>query len=209
MAILHKTTLTPTKMELLSGWLPSRPWYQGTGAAPEVVKAGAFRLDDPAGEVGIEFYVGRCGEVAYHAPMTYRAAPLDGAEDALIGTMEHGVLGRRWVYDATRDPVFADRVAALLRGDAGPASGSVSDAPDPTVLVSPLDGAAGAAEGFTASDDADGTIVRIGAMAVRVHRVLVPVAGEAVSPGQVSATWRLPGDTQARGIFLSAGPAPS
>jgi len=36
-------------------------------------------------------------------PLTYRGAPLDGAEDALVGTTEHGVLGRRWVYDGTRE----------------------------------------------------------------------------------------------------------
>jgi hypothetical protein len=33
------------------------------------------------------------------AQQTYvdRGAPLDGADQALIGTSEHGVLGRRWV----------------------------------------------------------------------------------------------------------------
>ena len=55
MSIIHRTTLTPTKMELLSGWLPARPWYVGMAGAADPVKAGGFRLDDPAGEVGIEF----------------------------------------------------------------------------------------------------------------------------------------------------------
>ncbi|HEY1703136.1 MAG TPA: hypothetical protein VGG75_25830 [Trebonia sp.] len=44
MAIIYRTTLTPTKLELLTLWLPSRPWYQGQ--APDLVKAGGFRLDD-------------------------------------------------------------------------------------------------------------------------------------------------------------------
>ncbi|MGV9241800.1 maltokinase N-terminal cap-like domain-containing protein, partial [Streptomyces nigra] len=56
MAIIHRTTLTPTKLELLASWLPSRPWYAGSGA-PRPEKAGGFRLDDPKGEVGIEFMV--------------------------------------------------------------------------------------------------------------------------------------------------------
>ena len=42
----------------------------------------------------------------YVVPMTYRGAPLAGADEALIGTSEHGVLGRRWIYDgaATLSP---------------------------------------------------------------------------------------------------------
>ena len=49
--------MTPGKLELLAAWLPARPWYLGTGHEPELAKAGGFRLDDPQGEVGIEFMV--------------------------------------------------------------------------------------------------------------------------------------------------------
>jgi hypothetical protein len=55
MAVIHHTTLTPGKLELLSAWLPSQPWYRDAGRAPELDRAGGFRLDDPAGEVGLEF----------------------------------------------------------------------------------------------------------------------------------------------------------
>ncbi len=55
MAIIHKTTLTPTKLELLTDWLPAQPWYADRGRAPELAKAGAVPVDDPLGEVGIEF----------------------------------------------------------------------------------------------------------------------------------------------------------
>lgn len=47
MAIIHRTTLTPTKLELLTAWLPGRPWYTGGPDAPVLTKAGGFRLDDP------------------------------------------------------------------------------------------------------------------------------------------------------------------
>jgi hypothetical protein len=54
----------------------------------------------------------RAERVVYQIPMTYRDAPLPGAEDHLIATAEHSVLGPRWIYDATVDPVW---VAELVR----------------------------------------------------------------------------------------------
>src|SRR5580704_4504646 len=102
MAIIHKTTLVPGKLDLLAGWMPAQPWYADMGREPALAKAGGFRLDDPEGEVGIEFMVVTDGSgaeaTAYHVPLTYRASPLEEGEDALVGTTEHGVLGRRWVY---------------------------------------------------------------------------------------------------------------
>src|ERR1700760_680730 len=118
MSIIHKTTLTPSKLDLLTAWLPSQPWYTGSDT-PALAKTGGFRLDDPTGEVGMEFMVvtddstGR--PVTYHVPLTYRAAPLDSAADALVGTMEHGVLGPRWAYDGLRDPVLVTQLLALIQ----------------------------------------------------------------------------------------------
>src|SRR5262245_13946444 len=108
MATLHRTTMTPTKLELLTGWLPKQSWYAGGAQAPELVKAGGFRLDDPEGEVGIEFMVVTnalaAEPVAYLVPMGYRAAALAGVPgESLIGNSEHGVLGTRWIYDGVHD----------------------------------------------------------------------------------------------------------
>lgn len=210
MSIVYRTTVTPSKTELLSAWLPSRPWYRG-GGGPELAKAGGFRLDDPEGEVGIEFLVVQDpAGAAYLAPLTYRGAPLPGAGDALIGTMEHGVLGARWCYDGTRDPVLAGQVAALLSGNAVPQMQSVNDTPDPDVRVGKLPEAAGLpgvpVAGLTADDDADGTVMRIGAgLPVRVHRVIAEAdTGDSPGPGQVSALWRPSEETRARAVFLSA-----
>ncbi|GAB3893952.1 hypothetical protein GCM10027612_44340 [Microbispora bryophytorum subsp. camponoti] len=76
MAVIHHTTLTPGKLELLTSWLPAQPWYGGDGRRPELTKAGGFRLDDPQGEVGMEFMVVTdvSGDrpVSYHVPLTYR-----------------------------------------------------------------------------------------------------------------------------------------
>ncbi len=57
MAIIHNTTMSPGQLELLTGWLPAQPWYRQTGHEPSLAKSGGFRLDDPQGEVGIEFMV--------------------------------------------------------------------------------------------------------------------------------------------------------
>ncbi|MFE9917159.1 hypothetical protein ACFYPG_18610 [Micromonospora sp. NPDC005553] len=117
MALLHRATLHPTKLDLLTAWLPTRQWYAGpTGV--EVVSRGAYRFDDPDGEVGIEtMLVGAPDGPVHHVPLTYRAAPLDGADSWLVGTTEHSVLGRRWVYDGCVDPVYAAALAhAILTG---------------------------------------------------------------------------------------------
>lgn len=137
MSVIHRTTLTPGKLELLASWLPGQPWYLGKGQLSELAKAGGFRLDDPRGEVGIEFMVvtDRSADqpLTYHVPLAYRGAPLDGAEHALIGISEHGVLGQRWIYDGTHDPVLVAQLFALLTGEAEPQAQSVNDTPDPSV----------------------------------------------------------------------------
>lgn len=138
-AQIHRTTLTPGKLELLAAWLPRQPWYDGSGEAPQLTRAGGFRLDDPAGEVGIEVMVvaddagGR--RTTYCVPLTYRGAPLAAAEHALVGTSEHGVLGPRWIYDGTHDRVFVTQLVALLAGEVQAQHQTESDTVDPTVEV--------------------------------------------------------------------------
>src|SRR3954453_10366060 len=104
MAIIHQAQLHSTKLELLTDWLPRRRWYRGP-ATPTLARVAAYRVDDPAGEVGIETLPVSAGDrTVRQVPLTYRGVPLAGRDDQLIGTIEHSVLGRRWVYDgaATR-----------------------------------------------------------------------------------------------------------
>jgi hypothetical protein len=116
MAILHKSVLVPTKTELLERWVGEQPWWPG-GADTSLTKVGAFRLDDPAGAVGIEWIIARTADgVLLQLPLTYRDAPLDDGGAVLLGTMEHSVLGTRWTYDAATDPVAVTVLADLLDG---------------------------------------------------------------------------------------------
>jgi hypothetical protein len=115
MALLHEATVIPSKLELLADWLPGRSWFTGDG---DLQRVGAFRFDDPAGDVGVEtFLVSAGGDTVFQVPMTYRNEALPGKEDFLLGTTEHSVLGTRWVYDGCADPVWASTLAtAILTG---------------------------------------------------------------------------------------------
>ncbi|MGW6979394.1 maltokinase N-terminal cap-like domain-containing protein [Streptomyces sp. NPDC054932] len=221
MAVIHRTTMSPGKLELLAGWLPLRPWYRGGAGGPELAKAGGFRLDDPEGEVGIEFMVvtDASGDapVTYQVPLTYRGAPLEGAGGSLIGTSEHGVLGRRWIYDGVHDPVLVEQLLALLAGRTTAQDQNASDAPDPGIEVRAA--GAGVPAGLTGpgavTDTADATVVTVGpagrerpVSVLTVSRVLdrgPAPAGEAPAGdgvlGRLVAHWSAPDGTGERGVF--------
>ncbi|MFI1654614.1 1,4-alpha-glucan branching protein [Streptomyces sp. NPDC020472] len=213
MAVIHHTTMQPTKLELLASWLPTRAWYTGVAGEPRPAKAGGFRLDDPAGEVGIEFMAVTDGTgpdaVAYLVPMTYRGAPLEGAGHALIGTSEHGVLGTRWIYDGAHDPVLVAQLYALLAGRAEAQHQSVDDTADPTVAAS-LAPAGTGAELVRVTEGPDHTDVEVretdtaAPLTLRLRRVLRPGADGAPARGRVTAEWRLPDGTAARGTYAVA-----
>ncbi|MET3984410.1 1,4-alpha-glucan branching protein [Streptomyces sp. PvR034] len=207
MAIIHRTTMDPGKLELLAAWLPERPWYTASGRPPELLRAGGFRLDDPQGEVGIEFMVvtdasgGR--PISYHVPVTYRGAPLEGAGAGLIGTSEHGVLGRRWVYDGAHDPVCVDRLLALFQGRAQAQHQSLSEVPEPAVSTR-YDGPEIAdfplSQVPEVAEDAGGTRVLLpGGARLGLTRVL----RENADPAGVVAEWTAPDGVAHRGTFAS------
>ena len=115
MGIVHRATLSPSKQELVESWLLTRPWADGHRIAEKIAE---YRFDDPAGEVGVETILWRAEDGSVlQTPLTYRGAPLAGADEHLIGTSEHSVLGRRWAYDGCGDPVWAATlVAGIVTG---------------------------------------------------------------------------------------------
>lgn len=182
MAEVHNTTMVPTKIELLTDWIPRQSWYVGEGT-PSLARAGGFRLDDPDGEVGIEVMVvsdaGDGVPVYYLVPMTYHAAERDDARESLIGTSQHGVLGLRWIYDGVTDPVLLGQVGALLRGEVLAQAQHESHALDATSTIRPGTGDS-----------------------PHLLRVLAPSA-EAPAAGAVMTTWRSPDGTELRGVLAT------
>ena len=191
MALLHEATISPRKDELVDPWLRTRPWWDGVLERGPV---GTFRLDDPAGEVGMEcFLFGSPSGATLFVPVTYRAAPLAGGEAHLIGTMEHSVLGPRWVYDAAGDPVFVATVLDTIRSGGRQADVHVRAADGSESVREPTttargDGVPGVpahdpGTPVTVEDLAEWSVVRAGGTTLTVLRQLggTPPAGPGLS----------------------------
>jgi len=158
-------------------------------------KVAEYRFDDPEGEVGVETILWRTDDGAVlQTPLTYRAAPLDGGEDFLVGTSEHSELGSRWVYDGCGDPVWAAAMTeAILTGGAQAQmvielDGKMVDVP-PRMQVRGS-GVAGTSVPEVASVDsmADGPVARVvaGPVVLSLARVVgLPVDGDATLTGSV------------------------
>lgn len=122
MALYHDATVSPSKPELIDMWMSRQSWLTDDGADQVI---GAYRFDDPEGRVGMETHLVRVGSQVIQVPMTYRDAPLDGAEPWLIGQTEHSALGTRWVYDGLGDPRYRLMLAAVSMTGQGEALGMV------------------------------------------------------------------------------------
>lgn len=126
----------PTLIDLLYGWLPAQRWYPAKGRQVKLRQIGTVRLQDPAGEVGLEVQLiavdsGERVDVI-NVPLSYRTAPLQAAApEALLGNSEHPDLGTQWIYDGAHDPVFVTAWLELMRlrgtTEDGRASGHASD----------------------------------------------------------------------------------
>jgi hypothetical protein len=196
-ALLYRATLTPSKIELLRSWVPGQPWL-GDADAFTVEAVGAYRFDDPDGEVGIETHLLRTADgQILQVPVTYRDAPLDDADRLLIGTAQHSVLGQRWVYDACGDPVYVGALAtAALNGgrqadveivtDTGreqwQATTLVSGSGSSDIAMAPVGSVSYSSEGTT-------TVIRTRHLELTLVRVLdhQPVAGDGAQ--RLEGTW--------------------
>jgi hypothetical protein len=184
MALLHDATITPSKLDLLTAWLPSRAWFSGDAALERVA---ACRFDDPEGEVGLELMLVGNGAATFHVPLSYRAAALPGGDDHLLGTMEHSVLGTRWVYDACGDPVYAGALATTIRTGGGQAEEffevdgrRVYREPAMTVRGSGASGATLSVTSVATHDEGDLTVI----VADGVELVVVRRIGTAVEAAE-------------------------
>jgi hypothetical protein len=216
MALLHQAELRPTKLELIGGWAPSQPWF--TGEAGELTSVGAYRFDDPAGEVGVEtLLVQAKGGPVLHVPLTYRATPLVDADDSLIGTLQHSVLGTRWVYDGVGDPVYLQTVAAAVIGAESQVEQyfevdgeRVYREPTAKVVGSGIDGVEtpGLPEvsEITISASDEGTVAETGSLRITVRRALDGAPSDLVADGvlgALSGTWTDQTEPQQL-VFVSA-----
>lgn len=192
MALIHRATIRPTKAELLADWVPTQPW-----GSPDHTVVGAYRFDDPAGEVGLETHLLSAADGSVlQAPLTYRGAPLAGADEFLVCTMEHSTLGRRWIYDAVGDPVYAHVLAQVVLAGVAQADELVegSDVPrepsvrvtgsgEPTRVVPPVGD-------LTVSSDASTTVLDLGqGLRVVVCRRPGRQAAPAGVAGTLTGTW--------------------
>ena len=194
MATIHQATLTPTKLELLEEWLPGRQWYPADQAAG-LQRVGACRFDDPAGEVGVEIFIVRAADgPLVHVPLTYRGAPMADAEHWLVGTMEHSVLGTRWVYDGVGDPVYLATLVEAVRTGGREADEFVETESgpqqrEPSMSVRGTGHApAGAPVGtLVRFEDGDPAVVVTDEVRVNVRRVLTALPAE--EPLALTGTW--------------------
>ena len=191
MALIHRATIQPTKAELLTRWVPTQTW--GT---PSLELVGAFRFDDPDGEVGIETHIVATADGhLLQAPLTYRGAPLAGADAFLICTMEHSVLGRRWIYDAVGDPVYARVLASVLLAGVEQAAEMVegTDAPrEPSVRVTASGGPARDVpplSDVTVSSEGSTTVMESGGVRIVVPRRPDPQETSTVHASSLTGTW--------------------
>jgi hypothetical protein len=199
-ALLYRATLTPSKIELLRAWVPHQPWLGGADAS-SLEAVGAYRFDDPDGEVGMETHLLQAtdGQIL-QVPVTYRDSPMAGAEPLLIGTSQHSVLGERWVYDASGDPVYVLALAtAVLSGgtqaelevmtDTGPeprpATTLASGSGSPGTSIPPIGSVSSSSEGTT-------TVISAGDLEVTLFRVLDPRPDQAPLAGTQSLTGTWP-----------------
>lgn len=125
MSDIFAADLHPEKPEVVARRLSAR--FNTELSAADLRMITSFRFDDPAGEVGCETHIVAvtlpdAGEVVVQVPLTYRGAPLDDAPaEALVTTMEHSVLGERWVYEGAHDPVYVTELLLSIT-DAGGAA---------------------------------------------------------------------------------------
>lgn len=90
MADIYSAQLNPGKLDVVTDWVAKQGWAAELDLEANPLEAvTAYRFDDPAGEVGIEIHIVKSGDQLLQVPLTYRGAPLEGADEAFVANMEH------------------------------------------------------------------------------------------------------------------------
>lgn len=116
--------------------------------------------------------------------------------------MAHGVLGPRWAYDGTHDPVLRTALLALFEGRTQAQAQSLTDTPDHEVTHS-YPGPALPTGPAEVTEDQDGTELTLpDGTVLRVHRRPRPTTPEGTA-GHVSGAWVAPDGTRTRAVFAT------
>ena len=109
--------------EFLGDWMARQRWYANKGAQPSLEQIGSWSFaaaSSPTDLDGVELVTHlvidhAAGKpVLYQVPLSYRVDPLQGADHAIVGTLDDG----RTVYDGPHDPVWALSMLTMIVDDA-------------------------------------------------------------------------------------------
>ena len=182
MSDIYDAELKPSKNQVLATVL-------GTDEA-DIEKLASYRFDDPAGQIGMEVHIVRTPDGSVlQVPLVYRPEPLEDAEeDELITTMEHSVLGTRYVYLGMSDPVFAEALDVTISEERSGAEQFLVDGDTQTPITEGLATVTGTGEIELEEEEDDENL--IGVLELFAELDLGGLSQEeAAQPGQLIGTW--------------------
>ena len=182
MAQIYNAELSPSKNQVIATVL-------GTDEA-DIEKLTSYRFDDPAGQIGMEVHIVRTPDGSVlQVPLVYRPEPLEDAEeDELITTMEHSVLGTRYVYLGMSDPVFAEALDVTISEERNGAEQFLVDGDTQTPITEGLADVIGTGEIELEEEEYDENL--IGVLELFAELDLDGLSEEeANQPGQLIGTW--------------------
>ncbi|MGX6452151.1 maltokinase N-terminal cap-like domain-containing protein [Brevibacterium paucivorans] len=182
MAQIYNAVLSPSKNQVIATVL-------GTDEA-DIEKLTSYRFDDPAGQIGMEVHIVRTPDGSVlQVPLVYRPEPLEDAEeDELIATMEHSVLGTRYVYLGMSDPVFAEALDVTISEERSGAEQFLVDGDTQTPITEGLADVIGTGEIELEEEEDDENL--IGVLELFAELDLDGLSEEeANQPGQLIGTW--------------------
>ena len=182
MAQIYNAELSPSKNQVLATVL-------GTDEA-DIEKLTSYRFDDPADQIGMEVHIVRTPDGSVlQVPLVYRPEPLEDAEeDELITTMEHSVLGTRYVYLGMSDPVFAEALDMTISEERSGAEQFLVDGDTQTPITEGLATVTGTGEIELEEEEDDDNLV--GVLELFAELDLDGLSEEeAAQPGQLVGTW--------------------